>query len=794
MNYKTLFPRVGTCALLGMVLMGGLSACQDDLDELEHYKSPDFLVGNAIEVLKADGNYKTFLRGIELIGYNDVVNTQLLTVLAPTDEAFTSYLKGLNYASIEEMYYANPELTREMITYHLLYYAMDWDKMTNFRPTDGDGATDTQKAVMAGMYNRYRTRCTPAITKEYNAEAGVQTEVSVVHYDRYLTVFSAQMFHTLGIDAKTNYEYFFPGTKWNPNNLSNGFNVMNAAVLDKEAVVTDNGYLYHIDHVLEPLGTIYEELQKDPKYSKFLKFFTSRSIFEQDQDQSKLLGINVFAHKFSGLPDIGIEWYINDYQAYSQNTLYSYNLIAPTNDALDKLFSEFWQEGCGYNSVEELDPLIQSTLLDECFIESDITGKGEEYRQTMCFPQMIDNNRACSRFGTPVTTKSSEFDAVSLANNGTLFGATSMKAPGVFASVAGPAFMSTKYQPYLYVLNGAKRLEVLASNASQFVVLVPDTFQFTHNTPKMRLEKSTTSGHVEYTLQQWNDEASAYSNIGSGTLSNMALMHTSTDATELKTEGTQVVETSTPFNYWFIRDGKITTNALFNQQLNPTFADEIWYPFHEIYSDTHGSTWSNGRAYAYEYPGVYSAVSGNSLETELATCADKNYPYYCFSQLLRLAGLAAEGRFVENLALDPTTPRFIALIPTNEAIRDNIKKMIPGFTALSCDASFKITGNLSSEATRITLANYLMSYFIKASVQPFAAYPYLGSSCKGDFPTGGAYDVRITDNGTSLSVTAIGQNADGPYVGTPVPVVSTYGYLPFAFSDGGFQLIDGVVK
>lgn len=797
MNKKSLFPRVGTRVLLTLGVLGGLTACQDELSELDHYKSPDFLAGNALEVLQKDGNYTTFLRGIDLVGYHDIVNTQLLTVLAPTNEAFDAFLKKHNYASIEEMYYANPAQTEEMIAYHLLYYAMDWDKMTNFRPTDGDGATELDRQTMAGMYNRFRTRSNPAITMEYNAEVGVETEVPVVHYDRYVTVFSETMFKTLGIDAKTNYEYFFPGTEWNPRKLANGFNVMNAAVLDDAAVVTDNGYLYHIDHVLEPVGTIFDELQKDSKYSKFLKFFTARNNYVQDLDQTQMLGKTVYAHEFRGVPNIAIEWYINDYQAYSMNTLYSFNLIAPTNEALDNLFSEFWQAGCGYETVEALNPLIQQTLLEECFVESDVTGKGQAFTHTMCYPEMIDNSRAMSTFGTPVTVKSSEFDAVKLANNGALYGTTKMKAPGVFSSVAGPAFMNVKYLPYLYVLDGASRLSVLGSNASKFVALVPDTFQFAHNEPKMRLEASRESGTLQYQLQQWNDEASAFVSVGSTAMSNIALMHTSTNATELKSEGTQVIETSVPFNYWFVRDGKMTTNALFNELLNPTFTDEIWYPFHEIFSDTKGSAWSNGRAYSYDYPGVYSAASNQKLETELATCNDKNYPYYCFSQLLRKAGLVADGQFIENLTLDMNAPRFIALIPTNQQIQANIKKMVSGVTSLSCNATtFEITGTLS-EANRIILANYLMSYFIKASVNSFAAYPYLGSSCKGDFATGGAYDVRIEDNGATLTVKALQEKTTGPYVGEAIPFVdygNLGGYLPFAFTDGGFQLIDGIIK
>ena len=283
---KSLLQRKG--ALLAMVAMPMflLTSCQQDLADSDHYKAPDFLVGNAIEVLQNDGNYSTFLRGIELIGYNDVVSTQLLTVLAPTDEAFQRFLSARGYSSIDDLYAADPVFVKELITYHLIYFAMDWDKMVNFRPSDGDGATEADKTINAGMFNRFRTRCQKDMTTEYNSAASVRDNVQVVHYDRYLTVFSEKLFATLGLDAATNYNYFFPGSTWNPNHLSNGFNVMNAAVLDTEAVVTDNGYLYHIDQVIEPVSTIYDELSSRPDYQMFSKLFNQYKYYSQDITES----------------------------------------------------------------------------------------------------------------------------------------------------------------------------------------------------------------------------------------------------------------------------------------------------------------------------------------------------------------------------------------------------------------------------------------------------------------------------------------------------------------------------
>ena len=779
---------MGTGALMVTLPLLALSSCQDDLASDSHYKAPDFLVGNAVKVLENDGNYTTFLHGIELIGYTDVVNTQLLTVLAPTDEAFARFLSEKGYASIDDMYAKNPEMVKQVITYHLIYFAMDWEKMTNFRPTEGDGATLEDKARLAGMYNRYRTRCQMPMTREYNNASSVRDDVDVIHYDRYLTVFSEKLFRTLGIDAAANYNYFFPDTKWNPTGNPDGFNIMNAAVLDNEAVVTDNGYLYHIDHVLEPCGTIYEELSTRQDYKMFTTLFDQYAYYQRDVIESEKRGYEVYGKRFRDLPDIAMEWASSNYEDFGINGFSSYNVMAPTDEAMRKMFSEYWEPGCGYNSVETLNPLIQRIMLNECIFNPDIMDNGGRFTSYMCFPSYIDNQRATSSFNTLITTSSSAFEQRITCNNGIILGTSKMEVPGVFASVVGPSFKDVRYLPYLYVLDGSNTLTNFGSNATKHVALVPDTAQFTAE--RMRLFRTVVDGVSEYALQQWNDEASDYANMGSSMMKNIVNMNTADEVGEIPMKGTAVIETNVSYNYWYVRDGKITTNALFNQQLNPTFSDEIWYEFKEIERGG-DKTWSNGRAYSYSYPGIYQPVTAQSLEQELSQNNDRNYPYYCFSQLLRLSGLAAEGAFTRTGANTVRTDqsmndnRFIAMIPTNDAIKANLKDL-PGCANLSISEQYAISGK-PTNAQKEQLAKYLLTYFIVRDRCSFAAYPYLGSTCKGDFATGGTYGITINDNGSTLSVSATGQ-------AEAIQVVGTYSYLPFAFSDGAFQLLDGVLK
>ena len=784
---------IGSLGLsIAMAMPFVLTGCQEDLGEDSHYQKPSFLKGNAVEVLTKEGNYKTFLRGIELVDYTDVVDSQILTVLAPTDEAFAAFLKEKGYNSIDEMYAADSTYTRQVITYHLLYYAMDWEKMTNFRPKEGDAATDEEKTARAGMYNRFRTRCAVDTTHEYNRDPEIKKVVPVIHWDRYLTVFSEKMFQTLGIDAASNYNYFFPDTEWNPKHLANGFNVMNAAVLDTVAVVTDNGYLYHIDHVIEPVGTMYDEMKSNPKYQKVLTLFDKFHYYDKEANESKNRGYDIYEKFYDELPGIDAEWDSTSYTAFSFNSFNSFNLFVPTDEAMDKMFGEYWTSEDSYNDIESLDQLIQHILLKESvgYIEL------ENDRKTtyMCYPDYIRQGKVSSYFGSNITTAPESFDVNRICNNGVIYGSDKMQVPDVFTSAVGPVFKNTKYLPYLYTLEGAKQLLSMASKETQYVTLIPDTTQFSKCEPKLRLFKDETSSKlVLYYLQQWNDQEGDFVTMASTLKQSMVNMNTA-QASELKMTGTQVVETNEAFNYWYVKDGQITTNYLFNQQLNPTFTGQIWSSFREIKRNG-TEAWDNGHAYAYDYPGIFLPASGTSLESELSINKDRRYPYACFVQLLQKASLVSDGKFVYaglySIRELPEACRFFVIVPTNDAIKAAFKD-IPGTTGLSLDENtYAISGSLSP-GNKTALANYLLSYFVTADRNNFTAYPYLGSPSKGEFVTGGSYNLNIIDDGTTLSASFSANTAQPE--GNIVPLVDTYSYLPFAFSDGAFQLIDQVLK
>lgn len=749
-----------------------LCSCEDEMTDDPHYK-PKVRTGSAYQQLQKSGNYTIFLEGVDLAGFADIMKGKnLMTVMAPDDEAFKVYLESKGYASMQDMYEEDPNLVKRLIGFHMLYYSYSWDKLVNFRPAEGDGASEEQGNINAGLYFKHRSYSSSPITKAYNPV--LEDSVKVYHFDRLLPVFSNRMFQTLGIDAKENYEYFYPNSTWKGDRPGGGFNVANAAVLDEENVITDNGYLYHIDQVLDPVESLYQTLKNNPDYSQYIALYDTYTSYVEDIELSTDFGEGdkVYLHSHNAtlsLPNIAYEWANSSYRQFEQNCRSGYTIFAPSNEAIGRFFESFWTPEGGYANFDELDPLIK-----EYFVMQTFASTLNPVFPSMISPSYTIGGGVTDPYGMPLNINPETVTDRIVCSNGFLYGMDNMEVPSIFSSVVGAAFSNKAYRNFLYVLSTSNMISSLASDQTTFISMMPDTTKFAVTAANMPIHKIGNG----YKIQVWDDVNSGYGDMSESMAQDIVNMHVAPNISELPETGVAVVETNTPFNYLYVKDGKVTTNYLFNQYLTLGYTGDPFVPFKKVFEG------SNGVSYAYEGTDLFQAGGGDGLEHTLAVCSDKNYPYFLFSQLLLKAGLIV-GENIPSVVAPET--RFIAFIPTNEAIKNHIAD-IPGASKLKISDDYRVTGTVSV-ADKPILAAYLRSYFISSMLTPFAKYPYAGAGVQGTYETFGSNDLQLTDTGNSLQVSfADGENT------TPVNVVSEYGFLPFAFQDGCFHFIEDILN
>lgn len=742
-------------------------ACDDKMDE--HYEVPDWVPASAWEVLQSgeNGNYSIFLEGVELAGYRPMLEGQsLLTVMAPDDTAFKTYLESKGYASIKDM---PADELKKLIGFHLMYYSYNTDNLINFRPK-GSTETDEEKKINAGLYYKHRTYSANEPTTETDPVTG--ENILVYHQERFLPVFSHLYFNSKKINAKENYEYFFPQSTWNGDA---GFNVANASVKEY-GIKANNGYIHVVDQVLEPLETIYTELRNKEEYSTFIKLFDTYGGYEEDATLTNLYkesyGVDaIYLYKHTNLnnTNIACEWISTSYTDFEKNSKEAYTVFAPTNEAFSSFFNDFWKKG-GYASLEEVDKTAINEVLQQYI-----------YSKDLVFPEEIKSGLLVSASGSAIDNI--DFSSVKepmMCVNGAVYGMDEMKLPAFLQSVLSPVYRNMDMRTFMYAIDGSGLKNNYTLAGTNYILLVPTKEQFEAN--------NIYTVYVTRTLEQESEDGRV--TMSASALSEIANMHTANivtgESNQLPTEGVRVIPTQCSWNFWFIKDGKITTNALYNLQLNPQNTNtDIFSTFTKVSDE------KNGTVYQFGYNGLFEEAS-QDITRDIAICANKEYEYHHFSQLLKKAGLATNEMLLPAYQLDENDniigpARYIAFIPTNEAIEKSLaENRIPGCV----DASFGSDGELLGSFDEKQLKEYLKSYFLTLSTNNLSTYPYIGSSMKsGKYITqqtstesGTAPALIYTDNGSSLSVQLEGGNV--------CHVIPKYNYFPFAYEDGCFHLID----
>ena len=815
-----------------------LPSCSD-MDE--YFETPSWIQGSIYEKLQSEGNYSQFLKGVEKIGYTPILNGKaILTVMAPDDNAMKTYLQDTY--QVQDITDLSVDEIKKLIGFHMLYYSYDKDKLINFRPSEGDGATTEELSKKTGLYYKFRTRSQDAVEKTQrevvtdNGDGTTTTtyeDIYVYHPDRFIPVFSYMMFRTKGIDAEQNYSYFYPETGWNGDG---GFQVANANVTQYAGVgannerygIANNGYIYKIDRVLRPLETIYTELTKSDKYSRFVSYYDQYKTYTKSDDLTSDFATDeqqttgLWTMSFGSLPAIANEWPIDDYKQMTTLSHRTYSIFAPTDQAIENFFEEYWKVG-GYESLDDVPSNQMIQLLTHSIFQETSSNKD----QSMIFPQEIEEGKIQDSEGNTIRFDTEEVpqeDRI-ICSNGVLYGCSVLTPPAAFNSVTGPAYQYKKYSTFGTMIsstaaNGASMDKTLSMENISYIMLYPDNDQLENSDLHITVSKTSPATIMK---QELTDETPVA--LGSSMVANYVNAHAVQafdNVTELPLTNSQpavfATMQSAPMKvYWYVKNGKITNSIQYLKSLkyaaNTATEADIWAAFTPL--DYRGDVdgWTNGHAYTYDdllFPGNYNSTTETLAFYALITNqnTDKTSDFYGWYNLLSEARVLSGG----NLASTFVAENCLTFVPKTSAITKAIVEgRIPGITVdagtAADDANFFDKVTVTDQQA---LRYYLVRYFVPLSTAVISNYPYLGwgetttglenggletvqiMDNSGDTPTvGKSYVLNVYDNGSALSVKT--KDLQTGVESQQVNVIPDYDYLPLIFSDGVFHFIADVL-
>lgn len=410
------------------------TACEKEIDK--YYERPDFLKGNAYEFMVGRGNFTYFLQAAELVGYDNILKGRgLCTVMAPNDEAFTLWLQKHNYSSLSDV--PMSDLTT-LVASLLIQNAYEEDYMLGFHMNSDKGEKGN------GLAYKFKSYCTPAPRVMTDPLTG--NRINVGSRQRYLPVVSTRMFKALKCtDYAGNYKYFFPDVNWQGEDEK--LYAGDAAVIEA-AIPTDNGYVYILDKVAEPLRTLYQALEQPARndFSDFLKLYDrfAEVSVKSTTDGDTLYNYNHYrmASK-SGvqigdqLPNLASEWSYHgelngDRSYYDLYMTWTYNCFAPTNAALQDYFQSYFT---GFNSIDDVPQLTLYYLLKAHVRE----------RQNIIMPEVFETNGVKGEYGETWNITRSNVVNSEFCINGLLYGIDQVFTPTMFDIITKPLFSTPDF-------------------------------------------------------------------------------------------------------------------------------------------------------------------------------------------------------------------------------------------------------------------------------------------------------------------------------------------------------------
>lgn len=471
--------------LLIVFIMAVLFSC--NRDEFDIYKRPDWLAGKVYtQILDQDGtegkaNLSTFAKCIELTGYDEILDVSgSYTVFSPSNEAFAAYFQSNpKYNSVEDI--PIPELER-LVKYHIVQNP--WSKI-QLRTLDIYGWIDTldlNNNVPKGF--KRETLLLEKDTKYgiSSYDAGNEDRIMIVDTTqsdwhrkaitdsrKYAPIFYQEYFDIYDLE-KSDYEFYFDRSFEGGNEI-----YFAGAKIVSDEIFAENGFVYVVDKVVEPLDNAMEIVSKGDnaeQYKLFQEVVNQFPRFEYNEERTNDqpgadLGLKVdslFDLSFPELTfDVSSEKTSPPSGTYGlpQNVTirYHHGFMAPTNAAFTKFEDDYIKIPGGWGSLdgapENIKRIIANTYMSINTIYPSDFAKGF-YNGEKDIVRLDEANIVEKEFGS----------------NSTFIGLNSAIIPRAFNSVTGPVYLLRGYSKVMYGIEQSGLLSALKRENEHYMFFV----------------------------------------------------------------------------------------------------------------------------------------------------------------------------------------------------------------------------------------------------------------------------------------------------------------------------------
>jgi len=626
-----------------------LSGCQ--YEKTDKYERPEWLAGKVYSQVKEQPELSIFARCLELTGYDTIIDVSgSYTVFGPSDEAFNIWLTENQYNSVEDV---PGDYLEELISFHLIQNP--WSKI-QLRTVDVYGWIDTLDESNNKPRGFKRETLLKAEERFYPVKKADEFEFiivgeleseflrkAIIDSRKFAPFFYREYFDIYDLRS-SDYEFYFERLFEGGDELY----FVNAKIISGE-IKAENGFVYILDQVVDPLKNAYQILEDEndnSQYSKFLDLVNLFPHFEYNDQKTKeqpgaILGLEIDSLFDLTYPELAFD-ITNEKTQPPSGTFglpenvsirYHHGMLAPTNEAFDQLINDYINVPGGWVTLER-SPLNIKRIIANAHMSVNPV-----------YPSDLDRGFYNGE-NDIVEINIEDFVEKEFGSNCTFIGLSKPIIPNAFSSVTGPVYLQPGFSRCMYAIEQSGLLPALKRNNKNYMLFVESDFN-------LREDSSLLYNPIEEEFYLYSNQsfgvATRY-NLNKNNLRTLLLNHVAVDLPKGIARKEFIINLAG--NYLSVNNETgevsgtaVTTDGYQGMQIVPNFPKQI------------GQGAINGET--YEIENWFSFVASN-----LYTTIQSGYP--TFYNLMKRAGLVLEREY--RFSFISNNEFYTIFIPTDDAL------------------------------------------------------------------------------------------------------------------------------
>lgn len=446
--------------------------CQKEVED--KYARPDWLAGKLYTQIKTQPDLSTFAELLQVSGYDTIIDVSgSYTIFAPSNDAFKTYFQeNSKYKSVADIPKAE---VIKLVKYHLVQNP--WSKK-QLRSLDIFGWIDTldlsnnlpkgykRETLLLGKNQKYgvawskykKQNSTLKRTDLIDSTKTSWTRRVFTDSRKFSPIFFKEYFDIYDLST-TDYSFYFGRQFENINDIY----FSNGRVVGDE-VFAENGFIYIIDRVAEPLKNGVEILTDQTKPNSYTSFYNLVNLFselefnqqETNDQPGAEQGLKVDSLFNLRYPQLIFD--INSEKTKAPRGVfglpgnvtirYHHGIVAPTNEALDQLVNQYLAGGNNWGSLEAAPENIKRIIANSSLSINPI--------------YLTDINRGFLNGEADIIhVDESSIVQKQYGSNCTFIGVNKPIVPRAFSSVTGPVYTRKGYSKVMYAIEKSGLLSAL---------------------------------------------------------------------------------------------------------------------------------------------------------------------------------------------------------------------------------------------------------------------------------------------------------------------------------------------